>query len=92
MQQGLRGINMEEVIMPKLGSMLVGTVVEWLKKEGDTVNEGDEVVVIETEKISHTVTAKTGGILLKILHGNGSDVDVGLAIGYVGKKGERLPG
>jgi len=82
---------MEEVIMPKLGSMLVGTVVEWLKAEGDKVNEGDELVVIETEKITHTVTARGAGTLLKIVHGNKADVDVGTVIGYIGKEGEKVP-
>jgi pyruvate/2-oxoglutarate dehydrogenase complex dihydrolipoamide acyltransferase (E2) component len=82
---------MEEVILPKLGSMMVGTVVEWLKKEGDDIKEGDEVVVIETEKVTHTVTADSSGKLLKILHANGSEVDVGTVIGYVGNEDEKVP-
>jgi pyruvate/2-oxoglutarate dehydrogenase complex dihydrolipoamide acyltransferase (E2) component len=81
---------MEEVILPKLGSMMVGTVVEWLKGEGEVVREGDEVVVIETEKITHTVTAKETGKLLKIVHPNGSEVDVGTVIGYIGKEDEKV--
>ena len=72
---------MEEVILPKLGSMMTGTVVEWKKKEGDNVKEGDEVVVIETEKVTHAVTAESSGKLLKIVHPNGSEVDVGTVIG-----------
>ena len=82
---------MEEVILPKLGSMLVGTVVEWLKKKGDDIKEGDEIVVIETEKVGHTVSAKSSGKLLKILQPNGSEVDVGTIIGYVGTEDEKIP-
>ena len=82
---------MEEVILPKLGSMLVGTVVEWLKKEGDDIKEGDEIVVIETEKVTHTVSAESSGKLLKILHPNGSEVDVGTIIGYVGTEDDKIP-
>jgi pyruvate/2-oxoglutarate dehydrogenase complex dihydrolipoamide acyltransferase (E2) component len=82
---------MYEIIMPKLGSMLLGTVVEWLKKEGDTVNEGDELVTIETEKITHTVLAKGTGKLIKIIHPNGTDVDVGTIIGYIGQSNEAIP-
>ena len=42
---------MEEVILPKLGSMLVGTVVEWLKKEGDDIKEGDVIEAFQEVEI-----------------------------------------
>lgn len=57
-----------KIFMPKLGlTMKEGTVVKWLKNEGDTVKKEEPLVEIETEKISHTIQAPTSGVLLKIL-------------------------
>ena len=61
--------------MPKLGlSMVEGTVVQWLKLEGDSVEEGDPLVVIETDKIVNEVDASQPGILRHILVQDGDVV------------------
>lgn len=56
------------ISIPKLGlSMTEGTISKWLKKEGDWVNKGDELVEIETEKISNVIEANEEGYLRLIL-------------------------
>ena len=53
-----------EIIMPQLGlTMTEGTVSQWLKKDGDSVSKGDELVEVETDKISNIVEAHENGIL-----------------------------
>jgi pyruvate dehydrogenase E2 component (dihydrolipoamide acetyltransferase) len=57
-----------EVRMPRIGVMMKsGTIVEWLKKEGDKVEEGETLCVIETEKFTTEVKAPASGVLLKII-------------------------
>ena len=57
-----------ELIMPQLGlTMTEGTVSQWLKREGDVVKKGEEVVEVETDKINNIVEAPEDGILLKIV-------------------------
>src|SRR2546426_965823 len=62
--------------MPKLGlTMQSGKVMNWLKREGETVTPGEPLLEIESEKVSFTVEAPAGGILRRILIGNSEDVD-----------------
>jgi pyruvate dehydrogenase E2 component (dihydrolipoamide acetyltransferase) len=78
-----------KVIMPKLGmGMEEGTVVEWLKQEGDEVKKGDSVAVISSDKIEIDVEAPADGVLLKIQASSDDVVKVGEAIGFVGAAGE----
>jgi pyruvate/2-oxoglutarate dehydrogenase complex dihydrolipoamide acyltransferase (E2) component len=67
------------VIVPKSGGVLStkATVVRWLKKEGDTVAQGDPLVELETEKISYELESPAEGILLKILASEMAEVPVG---------------
>ena len=54
------------VSMPKWGmTMEEGKVTDWLISEGGAVNEGDEIVEIETDKISNVVESQTSGILVR---------------------------
>ena len=56
----------ENIIMPKLGmTMKEGTVEEWFKSEGDTVEEGESIVTISSEKLTNDVEAPASGTLLK---------------------------
>lgn len=58
------------VLMPKLGlTMTEGTIVEWLKREGDKVEKGEPLVCILTEKVSYEYESPSSGILKKILRG-----------------------
>nr|WP_276321713.1 dihydrolipoamide acetyltransferase family protein [Saccharolobus shibatae] len=78
--------------MPKLGlTMTKGKIVQWKKKEGDRVQEGEDLVIIETEKITTTVKAPVSGILLKIYAKEGEEVLVGQMIAYIGEIGEKPP-
>lgn len=56
------------VRMPQLGmSMEEGIVVEWLVDEGETVEEGDNVVLVESEKTTNEVVARENGVLKRVL-------------------------
>ncbi len=82
-----------EVIMPVLGmTMESGIIVEWMKKEGDTVTEGEVLFNVETDKSVMEVEAKASGTLLKILHGPGDDVPIQQVIAYIGEEGEAIAG
>ena len=81
-----------EVIMPKAGSeMEEGEIVQWFKKEGDEVKEGEVLLEIVTDKVNMEVEAETSGTLLKILAKAGDVVPVVQTIGWIGKPGEKIP-
>ena len=72
------------VVVPEVGESIVDArVAKWLKKEGDSVNVGDALVELETDKIDLEVAAPQGGVLKKITHGDGADVKVGDVIGVI---------
>ncbi|MGC4377547.1 dihydrolipoamide acetyltransferase family protein [Fictibacillus sp. Mic-4] len=80
-----------EIIMPKLGmSMEEGTIVEWVKKKGESVTKGETVVVISSEKIEKDIEAPDDGILLEISAEQDETVEVGKAIGFIGQIGETI--
>ena len=55
-----------EIIMPKAGmSMEEGTIVKWLKSEGDEIKEGEPIVEILTDKVNMEVEAESSGFLIK---------------------------
>ncbi len=57
-----------EVILPKWGlTMEEGTLVSWLKGEGDRVEEGEAIAEVETEKITTDLEAPVSGVIGKIL-------------------------
>ncbi|MBI2000009.1 MAG: 2-oxoglutarate dehydrogenase, E2 component, dihydrolipoamide succinyltransferase, partial [candidate division NC10 bacterium] len=56
------------VIMPQLGeSVAEGTVIEWLKREGDRVQKDEPILAISTEKVDAEIPAPTAGVLSQIL-------------------------
>src|SRR2546421_11560968 len=76
-----------EVILPRLGQgMEAGTIVRWLKSEGDAVEKGEPLFELDTDKVTQEVEAEASGVLLKILVSEG-EVPVGTAIAYVGEAG-----
>ncbi len=80
-----------EVIMPKLGmTMQEGTIVRWLKEEGEWVEKGEPILEIETDKVVMEVEAPASGILAGISAGPGEVVPVTQTIAYVLEPGERL--
>jgi pyruvate dehydrogenase E2 component (dihydrolipoamide acetyltransferase) len=78
-----------EVQMPKLGlTMEEGTVVEWLKAEGDAVIEGEPLFVLETDKLTLEAEAPASGTLGQILVSAGTTVTTGTAVGLIHPAGE----
>ncbi len=77
--------------MPKLSdTMSVGTLVSWLKKEGDKVASGDRVAEIETDKATMEMEVFEDGVLLKHFIKAGEQVAVGAPICAIGKAGEKV--
>ena len=78
--------------MPKLSdTMTVGTLVKWLKNEGDPVASGDMIAEVETDKATMEVECFDDGVLIKQYCGVGDEVAVGGAIAAVGEAGEDAP-
>jgi pyruvate dehydrogenase E2 component (dihydrolipoamide acetyltransferase) len=81
-----------EVIMPKMGdAMEEGTLVKWLKSEGDEVSEGDAIAEIETDKVTMELEAEDAGTLAQLIAGEGQDIPVGEAIAFIQGEGEEVP-
>jgi pyruvate dehydrogenase E2 component (dihydrolipoamide acetyltransferase) len=81
-----------EIRLPQWGmGMREGTIVQWLKKEGEPVNEGEPLVEVEAEKVTSEVTASGSGMLLRILVAEGSTVPVRTVLGLIGAPGEISP-
>ncbi len=83
---------MTEVIMPKMGDgMEEGTLLEWIKKDGDKVKSGEVIGSIQTDKATLEFEATASGILTGFLIQPGETVPVGSVIGAILKDGEALP-
>lgn len=80
------------VILPKLDeAMRTGKIVKWMKKEGDWVEKGEIIVVIETEKVTFEIEAEESGILSKVMANEGDEVLVGTPIACILRPGEEAP-
>src|SRR5215468_9581525 len=80
-----------EVKLPRLGQgMESGTIVKWLKAEGDRVEKGEPLYELDTDKVTQEVEAEASGILLKIAVSEG-EADVGTTIAVIGEQGEEVP-
>ncbi len=78
--------------MPKLSdTMSVGTLIKWLKKEGDAVQAGDMLAEIETDKATMELETFFTGTLIKIYAEAGSEVAIGAPLCAIGKPGEATP-
>jgi pyruvate dehydrogenase E2 component (dihydrolipoamide acetyltransferase) len=81
-----------EVIMPKAGmAMDEGTVVQWYKQVGDSIEQGEAVLEILTDKVNMDVEAEASGVLLVQLAKAGDVLPVFTVIGYIGAEGEAVP-
>jgi pyruvate dehydrogenase E2 component (dihydrolipoamide acetyltransferase) len=77
--------------MPKLSdTMTVGTLVKWLKKEGDVIKTGDMLAEVETDKATMELESFFDGTILKIFSPAGSQVPLGAPLCAVGKPGEKV--
>src|SRR6476659_2151724 len=72
-----------DVSLPRLGQgMEAGTIVRWLKSEGDKVEKGEPLYELDTDKVTQEVEADASGVLLRILAGEGERIAV------IGEEGE----
>ena len=80
-----------EVILPRLGQgMESGTIVRWLKAEGDSVKKSEPLYELDTDKVTQEVEAEASGVLLKIAVAEG-EVPVGQTVAFIGAAGEDVP-
>jgi len=81
-----------EVVLPMLGITIErGTIVEWLKNEGDLVEKGEIIFIVETEKVTTEVESPAAGILAKIIVLAGIEVPVLTLAAVIIEPGEELP-
>jgi 2-oxoglutarate dehydrogenase E2 component (dihydrolipoamide succinyltransferase) len=73
-----------EMIMPKMGeSIFEGTILTWLKKEGEEIAQDESVLEVATDKVDTEVPALNGGVLKKILVKEGEVAEVGTPIALI---------
>lgn len=81
-----------EVVLPMLGiTVEKGTIIEWMKKEGDPVEKGEVIFVVEVEKATTEVESPASGILAKILVPIGVEVPILTVAAIITAPGEELP-
>jgi pyruvate dehydrogenase E2 component (dihydrolipoamide acetyltransferase) len=79
-----------EIKLPRLGQgMESGTIVKWLKSEGEQVEKGEPLYELDTDKVTQEVEADASGVLLKIAVAEG-EVPVGRTIAVIGEQGESV--
>jgi pyruvate dehydrogenase E2 component (dihydrolipoamide acetyltransferase) len=79
-----------EIKLPRLGQgMESGTIVKWLKSEGEKVEKGEPLYELDTDKVTQEVEADASGVLLKIAVSEG-EVEVGKTIAVIGEEGEKV--
>jgi len=80
-----------EVVLPMLGiTVEKGKIVEWLKREGDSVQKGEIIFIVETDKVATEVESPASGILAKIVIPVNQEVPVLTVVGVITEPGEKL--
>ncbi len=80
-----------KVLVPLLGEGVEEvTVIKWLKKEGDSVNELEPLLEVNTDKVDTEIPAPASGTVLKIMAEEGLPAKVGSVLAYIGKVGESI--
>lgn len=83
----------KEIIMPALGmAQETGTLLTWHKREGDTVNKGELLMTVATDKTDVEIEAPANGILRGVILKEGEDAPVGQVIAWLLAAGEAIPG
>lgn len=73
-----------EILMPQLGNEITeAEVTEWVKKQGDTVEQGELVLVVTTTKMSLEIEAPSSGVLKEILVEEGDLAEVGTKLAVI---------
>ena len=80
-----------EIVLPQWGmEMQDGTIVRWLKQEGDTVAEGEPIVEVETAKLQTELESTASGILSRIVAQEGEIVPIRGVLCVIAEPGEEL--
>src|ERR1044072_6773721 len=80
-----------KVLVPLLGEGVEEvTVIKWLKKEGDSINELEPLLEVNTDKVDTEIPAPVSGTVLKILAEEGMPAKVGTLLALIGKPGESV--
>jgi pyruvate dehydrogenase E2 component (dihydrolipoamide acetyltransferase) len=83
--------EMNEVKMPRLGvTMQNGTVSEWLVEEGESVEKGDYLFELETEKSTLEIESQASGVLKKVIIPAGEEVPINTVIAIIADEGEEV--
>jgi len=78
--------------MPQLGeSVLEGTITKWLKARGERVSEYEPLLEVNTDKVDTEIPSPAAGVLLDILVSEGTTVQAGSLLAWIGEAGEPLP-
>lgn len=79
------------LVMPQMGyDMKEGTLLRWLKQEGDVVERGEPIAEIETDKVNLEIESFASGVILKLIAKEGETIPVGQPIALIGEPGERI--
>jgi pyruvate/2-oxoglutarate dehydrogenase complex dihydrolipoamide acyltransferase (E2) component len=77
-----------ELKLPQLGAeMEYGTVLRWLKREGDAVTEGEPLLEVEADKANHEIEAPLSGRIASILAEEGDEIKVGTTMAIIDQDG-----
>src|SRR5579884_2215140 len=78
-----------EIVMPRMSdTMETGTIVRWLKHEGDEVKRGEPIAEIETDKATMQLESYANGILQRVLLPEGKSAPIGTPIAVIAPPGE----
>lgn len=81
-----------KVIMPQLGESVVeGTITKWLKTTGDPVQEYEPLIEVNTDKVDTEIASPESGILLGVIVPEGTTVQAGTLLAWIGQPGEAIP-
>ncbi len=91
--QNAGGTMATQVLVPLLGEAVEEvTIIQWLKKEGDSVKELEPIVEVNTDKVDTEIPSPATGVVLKILAQEGETVSVGTVMAVIGEPGESIEG
>jgi 2-oxoglutarate dehydrogenase E2 component (dihydrolipoamide succinyltransferase) len=80
---------MHEIIVPAMGeSITEGTISKWIVQVGDTVQQGDLLLELETDKVNLEISSEQDGVITEILFHEGDTVKIGQAVGKIGAVGQ----
>ncbi len=81
-----------DMVMPQMGeSIAEGTIIKWLKKEGDKVEKDEIILEISTDKVDSEIPSPESGVLQKLLALDGDTIEVGNVIAHLETAGEGTP-